>query len=132
MPVLLVVTLLNMPQFTPCSQNPPASDQQQWFRATAIVVQPWRGRHQVYGIFSVPEQYRRHRLYKAKLVVQGIIEELPETSPEAGTGYSGRVDPGQYAMQVYLPTRMALWSLLTGRFGDLSASCHWWLVIADR
>lgn len=130
--MLLVVTMLNMPQFTSCNQNPPVSDHERWFRAAKVVVQPWRGPHHVYGVFFVPKQYRRDRLYKAKLVVQGLTEELPETSPASGGGYDGRVDPGLYAMQLYLPTRMAIWLLFTGRFGDLNAACHWWIVIADR
>ena len=65
-------------------------------------------------------------------MIQGFTEELPETSPEGGNIYDDRVDLGHYNKRVYLPTRTALWFLLTGRFGDLKMPCHWWLVIADR
>lgn len=124
--------LILMPPFTECTPSPPVSDHRHWFRAAEIVVQPWLGQHHVYGIFSVPEQYGRHRLYKAKLVIQDMIDDLPETSPEAGRMYGNRVDPGRYVMRVHLPTRRAFWLLLTGRFGDLKKSCHWWVVMADR
>lgn len=80
----------------------------------------------------MPVQYRRHRLYTAKLMICGLAEDLPETSPEAGNAYRGQVDFEQYVMQVHLPTRMALWFLVTGRFGDLRSFCHWWLIVADR
>ena len=86
----------------------------------------------MYGMFSVPDQYRRDDLYTAKLMIQGITEEFPETSPEGGDSYNGLAEPEHYIKRVYLPTRTALWFLLTGRFGDLRTSCHWWLVIADR
>jgi hypothetical protein len=86
----------------------------------------------VYGMFSVPDQYRHNRPYTARLIIQGFTEEFPETSPEGEDIYNGRAETGYYNKRIYLPTRTALWFLLTGRFGDLKRSCHWWLVIADR
>lgn len=86
----------------------------------------------MYGMFSVPDQYRRDDLYTARLMIQGFADEFPESSPEGGDIDIGRAKPGYYNKRVYLPTRTALWVLLTGRFGDLRMSCHWWLVIAGR
>ena len=86
----------------------------------------------MYGIFTVPDQYRRDDLYTAKLMIQGFADELPETSPEGGDIDIGQAEPGHYNKRFYLPTRTALWFVLTGRFGDLRMPCHWWLVIADR
>ena len=126
-----VLALVNAPPLTDCSSETPAGSSKHWFRAIQTVAQPWRGPHHVYGVFSVPDQYRRDRLYTAKLVIQGFTEEFPETSPE-GRIYSGRAETGHYIKRVYLPTRTAVWFLLTGRFGDLKTPCHWWLVIADR
>jgi hypothetical protein len=83
-------------------------------------------------MFIVPDQYRRDRLYRARLMIQGFTEELSDTSPEGGVSYNGRAEPGHYIKRIYLPTRTALWFLLTGRFGDLKTPCHWRLVIADR
>lgn len=83
----------------------------------------------MYGMFSVPDQYRRDHLYTAGLMIQGFIEEFPETSPEGGDIYNDRTEPGHYIKRVYLSTRTALWFILTGRFGDLKTTCHWWLVI---
>ena len=78
------------------------------------------------------DQYKRHRLYTARLFLQGFTDEFPEGSPEGGVIYDGRAKKGHYMKRVYLPTRTALWFLLTGRFGELKMPCHWWLVIADR
>jgi hypothetical protein len=124
--------LLNMPPLTDCRSESPVADGQYWFRATQTVVQPWQGQHHVYGTFSVPDHYGRDRLYRAKLVIQGFSQEFAEVSPEGGDNDNGRADPEHYIKRVYLPTRTALWFLVTGRFGDLKMPCHWWLIIADR
>jgi len=126
------IVLVNIPPLTDCRSVAPVAASQYWFRATQTVVQPWRGPHHVYGMFSIPVQYRRDPLYTARLVIQGFTEEFPETSPEGGDIFNGPAESGHYIKRFYLPTRTALWFLLTGRFGDLKTSCHWWLVIADR
>ena len=126
-----VLALVNAPPLTDCDSETPASLNKRWFRAIQTVAQPWRGPHHVYGVFSIPDQYRRHRLYTATLMIQGFAEEFPEISPESHI-YSDPANPGQYIQHVYIPTRIAIWLLLTGRFGDLKMPCHWRLVIADR
>jgi hypothetical protein len=128
----MAAVLVNMPPLTDCRSEAPVTAKQYWFRATQTVVQPWRGQHHVYGMFSVPDQYRHDPLYTARLMIEGFTEEFPETSPEGGDIFNGRAEPGHYIKRFYIPTRTALWFLLTGQFGDLNTSCHWWLVIADR
>ena len=128
----VVLVLVNVPAMTDCSAGIPADSNKHWFQAVRIVVQPWRGPHQVYGIFSVPVRYKRDRLYTAKLVIQGFALEFSESSPEGGVIPNGQAEPEHYMKRMYLPTRTALWFLLTGRFGDLRTPCHWWVVIADR
>jgi hypothetical protein len=133
-PTLLaaMTALVNASPKTECDSETFASLNKHRFQAIRTVAQPWRGPHHVYGIFSIPDQFRRDRLYTAKLEIQGFTEEFPETSPEAGPvdGWQGQA--GHYMMRVNLPTRIALWFLLTGRFGDLKTPCHWWLLISDR
>lgn len=124
--------LIKMPPLTGCRAETPVAAKQHWFQATRTVAQPWRGPHHVYAIFTIPEQYKFDHLYTAKLTIQGIPAEFQAGSPEDEDYYSGRAEPGYYAKRVYLSTRTAMWFLLTGRFGDLRTSCHWWLVIADR
>jgi hypothetical protein len=124
--------LVNMPPLTGCRSEAPVSSKQRWFRATQTVVQPWRGLHHVYGIFTVPEQYKFDHLYTAKLTIQGIQAEFQAGSPEDEDIVTVRAEPGHYIKRVYVSTRTALWFLLTGRFGDLRTACHWWLVISDR
>lgn len=40
--------------------------------------------------------------------------------------------PGRYARRVYVPTRLVLWLLLTGRFRDLAAPGSWLLSFSER
>ena len=40
--------------------------------------------------------------------------------------------PGYYLKQTHVPTRLALWFLVSGMFGDLRTPCHWTLVIKER
>lgn len=129
---LLATALANKPPLSECRSEEPAAAKQYWFRAAEAVAQPWRGPHHVYGTFIIPEQYKFDHLYTAKLMIQGIPAEFQAGSPEDGDFFSGRAESGYYTKRVYLSTRTALWFLLTGRFGDLRTSCHWWLVIADR
>jgi hypothetical protein len=124
--------LVNMPPLIQCRSNAPVIEKQYWFRATQTVVRPWRGSHHTYGIFVIPRQYKFDHLYTAKLMIEGVPIEFIAGSPEDEDLNSGRADPGHYVKRVYLTTRTALWFLLAGRIGDLKASCHWWLVIADR
>lgn len=128
----IAAVLAGMPPLTACRAEAPVLANQYWFQATRTVVQPWRGPHHVYGIFTIPEQYKFDHLYTAKLTIQGIPADFQAGSPEDEDIYSGRPRPGHYIKRVYLSTRTALWFLLTGRFGDLRTPCHWWLVIADR
>jgi len=128
----VVLVLAALPPLTPCSSKGSVAAGQYWFRATKTVVEPWRGPHHVYGIFTIPEQYKFDHLYTAKLTIQGVTTEFIAGSPEDEDIYSGRAEPGYYIKRVYLSTRTALWFLLAGRFGDLRAACHWQLVIANR
>ena len=127
-----LLALANIPPLTKCTEEAPASWNQYWFRAIKIHVQPWRGQHHVYATFVIPARYKFDHLYMAKLMIEGVAKEFPAGSPEDEDIYSGRAEPGYYFKSVQLSTRRALWFLLTGRFGDLRTSCHWWLVIADR
>lgn len=115
-----------------CADEPVFPPVREHVRATRVEVEPWRGRHRVYGEFAVPLRYRSHRLYKMRLRITGVTETFPEISPEAGRMRGSAVEPGYYTMRVNIPTRMALWFLVTGRLADLKTPCRWSLLIEDR
>lgn len=130
--VVLVAVLIEWPPSTGCLPEPAGGPKLVWFRATETSVRPWLGSHHVYGIFVIPERYKFDHLYSAKLIIHGFEAEFSVSSPEVGSSESVAVEPGHYTKRIYVPTRTALWLLITGRFGDLRSSCHWWLAIVDR
>jgi len=127
-----VMVLVNAPPLTDCKSESSPNPKEYQVRAIQTVAQPWRGPHHVYGTFMVPERFKFHHLYTAKLMIDGVPAEFTAGSPEDEDIYSGEAEPGHYIKRVYLSTRTALWFLLNGRFGHLTRSCHWWLVIAER
>jgi hypothetical protein len=126
------IALINVSPVTECRTQAPLEPKQHWFQAVQTVVEPWLGPHHVYGTFIIPKQFKFDHLYTAKLMIHGAPTEFQAGSPEDEDTDSGQPAPGHYVKRVYLSTRIALWFLLTGQFGDLKASCHWWLVIRDR
>lgn len=86
----------------------------------------------MFGTFMLPKQYKFDHLYTARLVIEGFDTDFIAGSPEDEDTQGNRTQPDYYSKTVYLSTRTALWFLLTGRFGDLSMACHWWLVITER
>jgi hypothetical protein len=126
------IALFHVPPLSECRSEPSAEAKRHWFRAKQTVVQPWLGPHNVYGIFSIPKRFKFHHLYATTLTIDGIASEVIAGSPENEDKYFGTPDVGYYFKRVDFSTRTALWLLLTGRFGDLRASCHWWLLIAER
>src|SRR2546425_376559 len=41
-------------------------------------------------------------------------------------------EPEHYLLRIYVPTRVALWFLVNGLFGDLRRPCDWTLVFMER
>ena len=128
-----IAWLLNKPPTTNCGAEAPADSKIHTIHPTKVVVQPWQGRHQIYGIFVVPNRYRDERRYAAALNVRGVTG-LSVTNGSAEYGSEDEISggPGHYVKRGYIPTRVALWFLFTGRFGDLRAPCHWTLGFVHR
>jgi len=126
------VLLIRVPPITSCRSEIHNNSKEYWVPAIETVAQPWKGRHHVYGIFVIPEQYKYDHLYSAKLSIQGFETEFSAGSSEDEDPYAATARPGYYVKRVYISTRTAVWFLFTGRFGDLRTACHWWLVLKDR
>ena len=127
-----IIWLVNRSPLTACEFEVPESSREHKFRAVQVVVLPWQGQHNVYGVFMIPERYKHGQPYATSLKIQGFTTRFPVISA-GGEGHDNIVaEQGHYLQRAYVPTRSALWFLLTGRFGDLRAPCHWWLVIADQ
>ncbi len=136
---IVMAWLVNVSPTTVCGLEVPESSGEHKFRALQVVVRPWQGQHNVYGIFLIPERYKHDQPYATTLKIYGVApSDLPFTMGLSAGGAEDEdhgnivVEQGHYVKRVYVPTRTALWFLLIGRFGDLRAPCHWWLVFVDR
>jgi hypothetical protein len=109
------------------------SDHPQRIHAIKVVVRPWLGQHQVFGIFMVPLRYRSGRSYSGTISVQSFSGAFrPDQQPEVQRVEDVIVEPGYYLVRGYVPTRIALWFLVTGQYGELRSPCNWTLEFSER
>lgn len=89
-----------------------------------IVVEPWKGQHNVYGIFQIPGGYLNDRMLKI---------EIPGSKTYCGIlAYGGTVavdgvyaKPGHYLMKGMLNTRFAIKLILHGKQEELKQPQNW-------
>lgn len=102
-------------------------------RATKVVARPWLGKHQVYGIFMVPDRFKDNRKYTATMTVKGLDHEFAAALwPRRQHADDVSAQPGHYLLRSYVSTRLALWLLITGRFARVRRTCAWTLVFVER
>ena len=127
-----MAVLIQAPPLTDCRSESPDSLKEYRVQAIKTVAEPWRGPHHVYGIFMIPSRYKFDHLYSAKLTIEGFESDFTAGSSEDEDPEADMLKPGHYIKRVHVSTRTAFWFLITGRFGDLRTSCHWWLILGDR
>ncbi len=89
-----------------------------------IVVKPWKGQHNVYGIFQIPGGYLNDKMLKI---------EIPGSKTYCGIlSYGGtvavdgvRAKPGHYLMKGMLNTRFAMKLILEGKKDELKQPQNW-------
>ncbi|CAN1209267.1 hypothetical protein TUMEXPCC7403_03525 [Tumidithrix helvetica PCC 7403] len=111
------------------SNNPKVRE----IRAVKVIVQPWFGQHNVYGIFMIPEQYKHSPKYAIAMAVKGS-NHLFAVDATSDLQYLDGVtaEPGYYLSRSYVPTREALGFMMQGAFGDLQQPCNWTLLLIER
>ena len=126
---------LNQPTTSDCSSEVTVAPyhNMQMIPPMKIVVRPWLGQHQVYGIFMVPARYGDETKYRTTISIRGldgtfVFEEGGEKINET----EFMIPSGYYVKRVYIQTRVALWSLLSGHFGKLRSPCNWTLKFVER
>lgn len=92
-------------------------------QASQIVVQPWLGEHNVYGIFMVPDEYKEASFFVLSVIGAGNYCSRP-------FGYSQNYDdvfaePGTHLIRYYLRTRIALRLIFQGSYFQLSDKQNW-------
>src|SRR2546426_3943813 len=93
-----IAWLLNKQPSTNCGAEAPADSNVHTIRPTKVVVEPWQGRHQVYGIFMVPNRYKDNRRYFATMSIQGVNDQFAlGRSRETEYAEDVGAEPGHYA-----------------------------------
>jgi len=101
--------------------------------AVRTVVRPWRGPHQVYGLFTVPDQLTETQRYAVTITVKGTLRycKWVERSGWHAWQYVTAED-GKFLVREYVPTRVALWFLMHGRLDELRSPENWAMVFSAR
>ncbi|WP_407884609.1 hypothetical protein [Scytonema sp. NUACC26] len=98
--------------------------------ATKVVVQPWRGEHNVYGIFIVPDEYERSPFFVQTVLGVGNYCEKPFGSYQKVDGISA--PPGMHLIKDYIRTRTALRLILSGKYNQIDDKQNWTLTFPDK
>jgi hypothetical protein len=124
--------LAGRPATVDCGPPAPPAPNVHRIAVSTIAVRPWYGPHHVYGIFVVPDRFN-DRKYTPTLKVRDFEStQIRKRIPEKSYVDPTLARPGHYLKRVYVPTRIAAWFLLTGRFGDLGMPCHWVLMFTEN
>jgi hypothetical protein len=127
-----IVWLAHRPPTTNCEDRSWLNSADNVVFASKVIVEPWYGRHNIYGVFVIPNQYR-DREYSATVIVRGVAEHAnlsPRPTKEHGIVIADV--PDRLVKHAHIHSRVALWFLFTGHFGDIRNTCNWALVFADK
>ncbi|MBD2211175.1 hypothetical protein H6G27_14945 [Nostoc linckia FACHB-104] len=92
-------------------------------QATKVVVQPWRGKHHVYGIFMVPNEYKESQFFV--LTVKNFGNECSQPFGYR-QNYDGiSAEPGTHLIREYIRTRTALRLIIQGLYQQLNDKNNW-------
>ncbi|MFN6567818.1 hypothetical protein [Dendronalium sp. ChiSLP03b] len=95
-----------------------------------IVVEPWRGRHQVYGIFMIPDGYRSDHFVTLKIPGERTYCGLLLSVSSFNEGIHAK--PGYYLLRGYFNTRVAIELILKGKGDQLEQPSNWRLGYAKQ
>jgi len=128
-----VIWLVNKPPTVDCGAEAPVDQKVHEVRAARVVVQPWLGAHHVYGIFMVPNRYRHYEKYVVTMTIRGGDRHFDAGErSDRRHGDDALAEPEYYLLRGHVPTRVALWFLVAGLFGDLRRPCNWTLVFVEQ
>lgn len=91
-----------------------------------VIVQPWNGQHNVYGIFMLPDSVPSKE--PVLLQVKHVGTFCDEASNAGKVWGDVQAKPGHYLMIDNIRTRTALWLMLQGKLAELEQPANWALV----
>jgi hypothetical protein len=91
-----------------------------------VIVQPWHGQHQVYGIFMLPDSISPKQPVLLQVKHVGTFCDEASYAGKLVQGVQAR--PGHYLMIDNIRTRTALWLIVQGKLDQLQQPTNWVLV----
>lgn len=102
----------------------PTEDKKLYATPEKIVIEPWRGEHNVYAIFSIPGGYLNDRRFTVTIDGVGTYcGTLDFAGTQEAEGIPAK--PGYYLMRGHLRTRATLWLMLQGKGDELYKAPNW-------
>lgn len=98
-----------------------------------IITRPWLGRHNVYGIFILPNEHQLSYPILLNVKWAGTYrKEAYMVKVNVDRGYP--VQPGYYLLRVHLRTRVALLMMLQGLSYQLRDPMNWTIfyIVVDK
>ncbi|MEA5577935.1 hypothetical protein [Anabaena sp. UHCC 0451] len=94
-------------------------------QATQVLVKPWLGEHHVYGIFQVPDEYKKSRFFVLSIPGDRQYCSRP-------FGYRENYDdvfaePGKLLIKHYIRSRIAVKMIFQGLYFQLNNPQNWTL-----
>ncbi len=123
--------LLNKPPTVDCNAETATDHRAHKILARKVVVHPWLGPHHVYGVFMVPNRYEQNKKGAVVMTIRGYRYLAAGRSFGAQSVDGLVAEPGHYVLRSHVHTRVALWFLVSGLFGDLRRPCNWALVFIE-
>ncbi|MGM3306220.1 hypothetical protein ACSQ6I_09595 [Anabaena sp. WFMT] len=94
-------------------------------QATQVVVKPWQGKHHIYAIFKVPDEYKESKFFMLTVPSNRKYCSRP-------FGHSQNYDdvfaePGTHLIRHYIRTRIAVKMIFQGLYSQLNNPQNWTL-----
>ncbi|MEH2335514.1 hypothetical protein [Nostoc sp.] len=97
--------------------------------ATKVIVQPWHGRHHVYGIFMIPNEYKQAQFFV--LTVKGAGSYCSKQFGYQKNFNDIFAEPGTYLLRKFIRTRTALRLILQGLYFQINDKQNWTLTFPE-
>lgn len=125
--------LLDPPPNADCRPGASAAQGTTEVRAVGTVVRPWLGPHHVYGHFNIPDAFVETEGYTLTISVKGALYYCMWV----GTSLKQKMrtvsaEPGRHLVREYVPTRVTLWFLVHGLFGELLDPENWTIAFGAK
>ncbi|MEH2467140.1 hypothetical protein [Nostoc sp.] len=97
--------------------------------ATKVIVQPWLGRHHIYGIFMIPDQYKQTQFFV--LTVKGAGSYCSKQFGYQKNFNDIFAEPGTYLLRKFIRTRTALQLIFQGLYSQINDKQNWTLTFPE-